>query len=230
MRKGTDHLCIRDVEKTLNCIEGNGACLMKNEGIDVVQGQLETRGIRPGARHRPGDPFHGTDGPLKLSPARQRDAIDERFVAACLEAGAPFNDDFNGATQEGAGWFDTKVWRGMRQSSARAYLERPPGNLTILADSPVLRIAMEGNRAVGLVLATGEVRARREVVLCLGAQAAYLRPAMASRWISMPTSPMAGVSCVRCSRRESRPGPPRPPSVGCPQRTSAHFHAQAAAG
>ena len=72
-----------------------------------------------GARHRPGDPFHGTDGPLKLSPARQRDAIYERFVAACLEAGAPFNDDFNGATQEGAGWFDTKVWRGMRQSSAR---------------------------------------------------------------------------------------------------------------
>ena len=122
-----------------------------------------------GARHRPGDPFHGTDGPLKLSPARRRDAINERFVAACLEAGAPFNDDFNGATQEGAGWFDTKVWRGIRQSSARAYLEQPPGNLTILADSPVLRIAMEGSRAVGLVLATGKVRARREVVLCLGA-------------------------------------------------------------
>ena len=122
-----------------------------------------------GARHRRGDPFHGDAGPLKLTPARNFEAVDRAFVAACVEAGASANDDFNGARQEGAGRLDTKVWRGVRQSSAEAYLAHRPSNLTVLTDSSVLRIAMEGTRAVGLVLSGGTVRARREVVLCMGA-------------------------------------------------------------
>lgn len=121
------------------------------------------------ARHRAGDPFHGSDGPLRLSPSPPLDAVNRRFLEACLQAGAPANADFNGARQEGAGAFDTKVWRGVRQSSARAYLARPRPNLTIRRDCHVLRIAMEGRRAVGLVLPGGTVRARREVVLSLGA-------------------------------------------------------------
>jgi len=122
-----------------------------------------------GAPHRAGDAFHGTDGPLKLSPAPNHDAINRRFLDACRQAGAPDNPDFNGAAQEGAGRLDTKVWRGVRQSSARAYLEPRPGNLTVLADSHVLRVVMEGRKAVGLLLTRGMMRARREVVLCLGA-------------------------------------------------------------
>ena len=93
------------------------------------------------ARHRRGDPYHGKDGPLRLTPAGNYDRINELFVQACIEAGAPRNDDFNGARQEGAGRIDTKVFRGRRQSSAESYLMRhPPANLTVLTDVQVLRV------------------------------------------------------------------------------------------
>lgn len=120
------------------------------------------------ALHRRGDPYHG-DGPLRLSPAGNFDAINAQFVEACIEAGAPANTDFNGARQGGVGRIDTKVWRGVRQSAAEAYLSPPPRNLEIRAGIHVRRIVLEGRRAVGLAWSGGAVHARCEVVLCLGA-------------------------------------------------------------
>ncbi|MEO0822293.1 MAG: GMC family oxidoreductase N-terminal domain-containing protein [Pseudomonadota bacterium] len=121
-----------------------------------------------GAAHRAGDPYHGR-GPLRLTPAGNFDAVNARFVQACIEAGAARNADFNGASQAGAGRIDTKVWRGRRQSAAEAYLARPPAGLTIRTGTPVHRVLLDGRRAVGLALAGAELRARREVILCLGA-------------------------------------------------------------
>lgn len=120
------------------------------------------------AAHRPGDPYHG-DGPVRLSPAGNYDAVNARFAEACQQAGAPHNPDFNGAAQVGVGRIDTKVWRGRRQSAAEAYLSPLPKTVAIRAESRVQRVILDGRRAVGLALDRGQIRARREVILCLGA-------------------------------------------------------------
>ncbi len=49
------------------------------------------------------DDFHGAGGPLGVSDVRDEHPLAKAFVAAAVEAGYPRNDDFNGATQEGAG-------------------------------------------------------------------------------------------------------------------------------
>lgn len=122
-----------------------------------------------GAAHRAGDPFHGTDGPLKLTPARNFNRIDRLFVAACRQAGAFVNEDFNGRRQDGVGRNDSKIHKGRRQSSAEAYLRDRRGNLTIRTGSRVLGVIMERGKAVGLALSDGAVGAAREVILSLGA-------------------------------------------------------------
>lgn len=122
-----------------------------------------------GASHRAGDAFHGTDGPLRLTPAGNFDRINQIFAQACQQAGAPWNDDANGRRQEGVFQIDAKVHRGRRQSSSEAYLGRPPENLTVMTHTMVHSVKLEGARAVGLELSTGPVRAEREVVLSLGA-------------------------------------------------------------
>ena len=62
------------------------------------------------------DQYHGTGGPLPVSDWRHHDPLSEAFVKAAVEAGIPFNADFNGATQEGAGFFQTTTRRGRRAS------------------------------------------------------------------------------------------------------------------
>ena len=56
-------------------------------------------------QERGADEFHGTGGPLGVSNLRLRHPICEAFIAAAEAAGIPRNPDFNGATQEGAGYY-----------------------------------------------------------------------------------------------------------------------------
>jgi choline dehydrogenase len=52
------------------------------------------------------DEFHGVGGPLHVSnPVRC--ALGDAMVQAAIEAGIPVNDDFNGARQEGVGYYQT---------------------------------------------------------------------------------------------------------------------------
>ena len=67
-------------------------------------------------QQRGADDYHGTGGPLSVSDWRHDDPLSEAFVKAAVEAGIPFNPDFNGATQEGAGFFQTTTRRGRRAS------------------------------------------------------------------------------------------------------------------
>ena len=121
------------------------------------------------AIHRRGDQYHGGNGPLRLMPAGNYDTINDIFLRACCEAGAPLNLDFNGRSQAGAGRIDVNVSNGVRQSAAEAYLTPRPRNLVVMTGTPVLRILTEGRRAVGILTAQGEFRARAEVILSLGA-------------------------------------------------------------
>jgi choline dehydrogenase len=103
--------------------------------------------------------FHGVGGPLHVSnPVRC--ALGDAMVQAAIEAGVPANDDFNGATQEGVGYYQTTTTNRRRWSSARAYLGPAKGraNLTIATQAHATRILFEGNKAVGVEYQTPEGR------------------------------------------------------------------------
>ena len=99
------------------------------------------------------DKYHGGGGPLPVSDWRHADPLSEAFVVAAAETGIPTNPDFNGATQEGAGFFQTTTRRGRRASTAFSYL-RPAKSaqqsarrdLGAGAAHPVRRAARQGGR------------------------------------------------------------------------------------
>lgn len=121
--------------------------------------------------------WHGAGGPLGVSDLCERNPVAERFVQAAREAGLPLNDDFNGAVQEGVGFYQVTQRGGERCTVARAYLyDAPPGeraNLHLIADATVLRITFDGARASGIEVARGgrteTLEARAEVILAAGA-------------------------------------------------------------
>jgi choline dehydrogenase len=124
---------------------------------------------------RGADDWHGAGGPLRVSDGRSRNPIAAAFVEAAQQAGIARNDDFNGAEQDGVGWYQATQRDGLRCSTAAAYLHpvaaRP--NLELLTGAHVHRILFEGTRAVGVAGARhGEplrAVAEREVLLCAGA-------------------------------------------------------------
>ena len=71
--------------------------------------------------------FHGAGGPLPVSDSRHGDPLSDAFIAAAAETGIPVNKDFNGASQEGAGWFQTTTRNGKRASTAVSYLRPAKG-------------------------------------------------------------------------------------------------------
>jgi choline dehydrogenase len=126
-------------------------------------------------QERGADAYHGVGGPLKVSDLRLRRPIADRFVAAAQEIGIPYNPDYNGASQEGVGYFQQTAHKGWRWSTAKGFLKpvRGRGNLRVETHAQCLRILFDGNTAVGIeYLQDGErktVRARAEVILAAGA-------------------------------------------------------------
>ncbi|MEQ6889129.1 FAD-dependent oxidoreductase [Halomonas sp. CS7] len=108
--------------------------------------------FRRSVRHWAGaSEHHGGDGPLAVSPVARRLPVGEAFIAAAEQAGIPRNADFNGATQEGVGYFEATIERGRRHSSARAFLGRPrPAGLEVVSGFHVTRLVIEGGRAVAV--------------------------------------------------------------------------------
>ncbi|MGI9380953.1 MAG: GMC family oxidoreductase, partial [Methyloligellaceae bacterium] len=79
--------------------------------------------FRKSERHELGDSdYHGGDGGLSVSLMRARRDICEAFIDAAVEMGVPRSDDFNGARQEGAGYFQLTARNGLRCSAATAFL------------------------------------------------------------------------------------------------------------
>ncbi|MDC1444188.1 GMC family oxidoreductase N-terminal domain-containing protein [Gammaproteobacteria bacterium] len=119
--------------------------------------------------------FHGQNGPLNVANIRHKNKPVDDFV----ETGSSvfgFNEDFNGESQEGIGYYQTTQKNGKRCSAAKAYLvpalERD--NLTVLTDTNVNKILVNDSRATG-VSCIGEdgeeftLNATKEVLLSSGA-------------------------------------------------------------
>lgn len=123
-----------------------------------------------------GDPaIRGRSGPVSVVQVSETNPISDSFIRAAAEAGHPANPDYNGADQEGFGYYQVLQKQGRRWHMAEAYLDpvqnRP--NLTILTGAEVTRLDLDGRRVVGVSFlwqgAATSVRAAREVILCAGA-------------------------------------------------------------
>ena len=125
-------------------------------------------------QERGADRFHGTGGPLNVADPPTT-ALGDAFIAAAGQAGIAPTADFNGAQQEGAGYYQTTTGTGRRWSSARAYLKPAAGraNLEIRTLCQATRVLIADGRATGVEYASPRGRevaqASREVVVCGGA-------------------------------------------------------------
>ena len=124
---------------------------------------------------RGADEWHGAGGPLGVSDLRDRHPVAEAYVEAAQQCGYPGNADFNGAAQEGAGFYQTTTRRGVRCSTAVAFLApvRNRNNLKVVPEALATRILFDGRRATGVEYEVGGVThiaiANADVIVAAGA-------------------------------------------------------------
>ena len=119
--------------------------------------------------------YHGQGGPLNVDKIRHKNKIVDDFV----KTGSSIfghNEDFNGESQEGIGYYQTTQKNGKRCSTAKAYLvpalERD--NLTVITDTNVNKINIDDGKATGVHCINTEgneffIEASKEVLLSSGA-------------------------------------------------------------
>ncbi len=131
--------------------------------------------IKSETNSRGASAYHGDSGPLSVSDVGETGELVDAFIRGCGDLGIPRTDDFNGATQEGAGYLQLTTRKGWRCSTAVGYLRpaRKRANLHVVTGAHATVVLMEGKRAVGVRYrcASGELTAQasNEVLLCAGA-------------------------------------------------------------
>ena len=120
------------------------------------------------------DEFHGVGGPLAVSDHPTRNELADAIFQAGVQAGLQQNRDFNGAAQDGVGYYQTTTRDKRRWSAARAYLKpaRHRPNLTVITGAQATSILTKGKRAVGVKFfgqrGPDMVRATRDVIVSCG--------------------------------------------------------------
>jgi choline dehydrogenase len=95
--------------------------------------------------------WHGAGGPLEVSDLPRHELCDA-FIESAHALDIPRNDDFNGATQEGTGYYQATACRGRRCSTATGYLrpaEKRP-NLRVETNALATKVVFSGKQAVGV--------------------------------------------------------------------------------
>ena len=89
---------------------------------------------------------HATDGPVSVTDVSS-DNISRAFVQSCQSAGLPSNDDFNGESRDGAGFYQFMIRDGVRDSAAAAFLgERSrPKSVTVRTHALVSRVLFDND-------------------------------------------------------------------------------------
>jgi len=164
----------------------NGMLYVRGQAFDYdVWGQLGNRGwsysdILPYFQkaetfERGGDDYRGGGGPLNVADMYEKHELIDAFIDAGVEIGSKRNPDYNGADQEGFGYYQITQRNGRRESTARAFLNpakaRP--NLTVESRAHATKILTEGKQAIGVAYeidgVAKEERADGEVIVCAGA-------------------------------------------------------------
>ncbi|MCB1691091.1 MAG: GMC family oxidoreductase N-terminal domain-containing protein, partial [Halioglobus sp.] len=98
--------------------------------------------------------YHGYGGPLWVEEVADEQKLElaDIYIQAAIQNELPYNADFNGATQEGAGYYQANIRKGKRQSTARTYLRecqnRP--NLTIVTGALCEKVLLQDGEAIGV--------------------------------------------------------------------------------
>ena len=123
------------------------------------------------------DEYHGSGGPLNVTEQVGHNALSKGFVRAAQSLGIPYSHDFNGAVQDGVGFYDVTQRNVRRESAATAFLRpnRKRPNLHIETHAQATKVLVEKGRAVGVRYlkkgkpAEARLSAGGEVVLSGGA-------------------------------------------------------------
>ncbi|KNC86745.1 hypothetical protein SARC_01124 [Sphaeroforma arctica JP610] len=127
------------------------------------------------------DPYHGTDGPVKVRTQGHIGPYSERIVKAGNELGWKTTKDFNGEDQSGVGYYQYTQSKGGRCSTGVAFLTpevRSRPNLDVIVDAHTTKVLTEGKRATGVhAVVSGSsdatkpvtFEAKNDVILCGGA-------------------------------------------------------------
>lgn len=122
---------------------------------------------------RGANPFHGTGGPLNVMDQRWTNPGSNAFIEAAAELQLPRNADFNGASQDGFGFYQVTQKGGERWSASRAYVEPARDRMHVITGALTERLVIENGRATGVVIRQGRkrrtIRARGAVILSAGA-------------------------------------------------------------
>ncbi len=120
--------------------------------------------------------YRGAGGPMHVGKPKHPHPLALALLDAAAELGLPRAGDGGSggdAGREGAALTTLTIEGRRRHSVADGYLARRPGNLTILTNSTAIRLGWESQRCVSLLHSVRgtprETRARREVILALGA-------------------------------------------------------------
>jgi choline dehydrogenase len=122
-----------------------------------------------------GDQLHGAGGELRVEDTRVRWEILDAFRDAAEQVGIPKTNDYNAGNYEGSAYFHVTQRRGMRWSTASAFLKpaMSRSNLRVVTDAQVDHLRLEGQRVVGVAFRLGDepktANARREVIVSAGA-------------------------------------------------------------
>lgn len=121
--------------------------------------------------------YHGVGGPIACSDVGRKHELIEAIIRGGGELGVPRTEDFNGAQQEGVGYFQLFTRKGLRCSTAVGYLRpaRRRRNLTTITDAQATRVLFDPQRprrAQGVTYVhqgqTHTVHVAREVLLAAG--------------------------------------------------------------
>ncbi len=119
-------------------------------------------------------PERGRHGPMSIVESKGDHVFYERFLKAGEAWGLSQAQDYNTGPQEGTHLTQANISKGIRCSAAEAYLKpaRRRANLTIMTDTFVNRVYLNGQRATGVECVAGgvvlRIEARREVILSTG--------------------------------------------------------------
>jgi len=118
---------------------------------------------------------HGAGGEWRVEQPRVQWAVLDAVAKAATEMGIPETPDFNTGDNTGVGYFHVNQKRGVRWSSARAFLKPVLNRANLRLETGVLveKVVVEAGRAVGVQFRQGgrlvEARTRGEVILSAGA-------------------------------------------------------------
>lgn len=133
--------------------------------------RLETTSNGASAARGGAGPLHV----LELANVPDQTSFAKDIVKAGVEAGYPYNPDWNGARADGTLWSQMTMKDGMRHSAADAFISpvRERENLTVLTGALAERLIIEKQRCTGVIAKvagkTLTLKAMQETILSAGA-------------------------------------------------------------